>query len=263
MPPRRSRGRILQRCAACVLFTAAALASAPAMAQATLKPDGQWRHLITAGANFNSGNTRTTALNLSIDSVRATPGEKWSVQAQGLHAASAGSTTAERLQASTQYNRDLSPRTFGFGQVGALHDRPANLQVRLSTSGGFGLHLMKKDDAFWDAWAGVSVSQERYVSPVTHDGAVRERASDAGLLFAEESVLRLTDSTRLKQKLVFQPSLREPGRSRTEFDSQLTVAINARLNLSVGLSMRYSSRPPPGVERLDTALVTGLALRID
>ena len=251
---------------ACLATTAVLcglLLAGPAQAQVTLKQDGQWRHLLTAGLNVNDGNTRATALNLNTDSVRATLVDKWSVTSKLLYARSAGLTTGERLLVSTQYNGDLSPRTFAFVQASGLTDRPANISNRLAATTGLGLHLMKRDDEFWDIWAGVGASQDRYVRPADIRGSLRDRYTDSGLVLAQESSLRLSDNTDFKQKLVWLPSLRESGQARIEFDSQMTVAINESLNLSAGLSMRYNSHPAPGLERLDTALITGLSLRYD
>jgi putative salt-induced outer membrane protein len=252
----------LARFASAAAISTLALAL-PAQAQVTLKQDGQWRHLLTAGLNINDGNTRSSALNLNTDSVRATLVDKWSATAQVLYARSAGVTTGERALVSTQYNGDLSPRTFAFVQASGLTDRPANISNRLAATTGLGWHLMKRDDEFWDVWAGVGVSQEKYVQPADIRGGLRDSYTDAGLVLAQESSLRLTPNTAFKQKLVWLPSLRESGHSRIEFDTQVAVAINDSLNLSTGLSMRYNSHPAPGLERLDTALTTGLSLRYD
>lgn len=251
--------------AALAAIAALALPGGAARAQVTLKPDGQWRHLVTAGLNVNSGNTRTSALNLALDSVRATDTSKWSATAQALYASSAGQTTGERVSVTTQYNGDLEPwrSSFGFVQAAGVHDRPANIEERLSATTGLGAHLMRADQEFWDVWAGVAVSQDRYVTPVEVDGRLRTRSTDSGLVLAEESSLRLSPSTTLRQKLVLLPSLRVSGLVRTEFDGLVAVAVNERMNLTTGLRLRHTTRPPLGLRRLDTALVTGLSLRFD
>ena len=80
-----------------------------AHSQVTVKPDGQWRSLTTAGLTVNSGNTRSTAFNLSLDGVRATESSKWSALAQLLYTDSAGQRTGERALVSSQYNGDFEP----------------------------------------------------------------------------------------------------------------------------------------------------------
>lgn len=248
------------------LLGATLLATAPvALAQVTLKPDGQWRQLLTAGLNLNSGNTRTNALNLALDGVRATEISKWSASAQALYADNAGQTTGERVAVSSQYNGDLEPwrSRFAFFQVAGVHDRPANIRERLSATTGLGLHLMRQTDQFWDVWAGLAVARDRYVNATDVAGAMRTRLTDSGLVLAEESSLILTASTKLRQKLVLLPSLRDSDLVRTEFDGEVSVAVNERINLSTGLRLRHTTRPAPGLRGMDAALVTGLAVRFD
>jgi putative salt-induced outer membrane protein YdiY len=244
-----------------------ALAVVPAFGQVTVKPDGQWRSLTTAGLTVNSGNTRATALNLGLDAVRATESSKWSATGQLLYTDSRGQTTGKRALVSSQYNGDIEPwrRSFGFVQTAGLTDRPANTRERLTVTSGMGLHLLKAPNEFWDAWAGLAVAHERYVRPVAPrgDGALRRELTDLGLVLAQEANLRLSPSTTLRQKLVLLPSLRESGLVRTEFDGQVSVAISERVNLSTGLSLRHTTQPAPGLRGTDLTLVSGLSLRYD
>lgn len=236
-----------------------------AHSQVTVKPDGQWRSLTTAGLTVNSGNTRSTAFNLSLDGVRATESSKWSALAQLLYTDSAGQRTGERALVSSQYNGDFEPwrTTFAFVQAAGLTDRPANTRDRLTFSTGIGRHLLRAPGEFWDVWAGVALANERYVRPVDFDGVLRSRFADTGLILAQEANLRLSPSTTLRQKLVLLPSLRENGLLRTEFDGQVSVAISERVSLSTGLSVRHTTRPAPGQRSADLTLVTGLSLRYD
>lgn len=234
-----------------------------AEAQVTLRPDGQWRHLINAGLNVNGGNTRGSALNLRTDSVRATATDRWTLSSQGLYATSNGKTTGERWGASVQHNLDLTPRRFSFVESGVLHDRPGNLRERVTVNGGLGLHLMRADNQFWDARLGLALGRERYFRPPNMRGEPRNRRSTAGLLLAQESSLVLGPTTKLRQKLVLVPDLRDSGGLRTEFDGRVAVSINATISLSAGLVLRHTNRPPPGARRFDSALTSGVSWRLD
>lgn len=236
---------------------------APAAAQVTFRPDGKWRHLLTAGLNANRGNTESTALNLASDSVSATDSDKWSLTSQWLYAKERGTTTGDRIVISTQYNNDITRRRFAFVHASGQRDRPANLRNRMAVDAGMGLHLVKEGEEFWDAWAGLAVSQERYLQPVPEKGGDARRYTDSGFLFAQESNTRLSNSTVIKQKLAWMPSLRRGQHNRIEFDSRMAVAINEKINLSIGLGLRYNSHPGPNLQRLDTAIVSGLSLRLD
>lgn len=246
-----------------LLLPALALAAPAALAQVTIQPDGQWRHLFGVGASVASGNSDAANVNLSADSVRATEIDKWSFTGRALYARTEGATTGERVALGSQYNRDFTPRWFGFATVDALRDRPANLSSRGSLGAGAGLHAYRGEAGFWDVSAGLGYTHDRYVTPAEVDGALRSRYGRAELLLAEESSLALTPSTALSQKLRVLPNLQEPSRYRAEFESNLTVAINSSLNLTAGLAYRYNSDPGVGIERGDALFTTGLSLRVD
>ncbi|HKX94716.1 MAG TPA: DUF481 domain-containing protein [Methylibium sp.] len=239
------------------------LAAAPAWAQVTILPDGQWRHLFGVGASIASGNSDASSLNLSADSARATGVDKWTFAGRVLYARAGGETTGERVALATQYNRDISPRWFGFGSADALRDRPANLAGRGSVAAGLGYHLLPLGGDFWDLSAGLGYSRDRFVTPAEVDGVLRSRYGRAELLLAEESSMAITSSTSLRQKLRLLPNLRESGDYRAEFESNLLVAINSRFSLTAGFTYRYDSAPGAGLERGDALFTTGLSMRID
>jgi len=56
------------------LFAAPSLALA--QAQATVKPDGEFRYALGLGASYQSGNTNASSVNLSADGVRKTEQDK-------------------------------------------------------------------------------------------------------------------------------------------------------------------------------------------
>jgi hypothetical protein len=101
------------------------------------------------------------------------------------------------------------------------------------------------------------------VRAVDIDGRLRTRSTDTGLVLAQESSLVLTATTKLRQKLVLLPSVRDSNLVRTEFDGEVSVAVSERINLSTGLRLRHTTKPAPGLRGLDAALVTGLAMRFD
>src|SRR5690606_36272329 len=143
----QSRGGSMNRTQARVLVAAALLGgvmvAGPARAQATLKPDGQWRHAIGLGLSYASGNSESSTLTLDADGVRQTGYDKWSYFGRALRAESDDETTGDQIGLGTRYERDINGRVFGFGQADYLRDRPANLSRRGSVGGGLGYHVFK------------------------------------------------------------------------------------------------------------------------
>ena len=235
----------------------------PATAQVTVKPDGQWRHLIGAGASLASGNSDAKSLNLSYDGVRATASEKWSLTGRALYARDGDETTGQRVSTGIQYNSDITPDVFSFASADVLHDRPANLQLRASVGDGLGYHVRRDERGFFDVSGGLGYTYDDYDESARVDGAERTHYGRFELLLGEESTHQLTDTTALKQKLRVRANLRNIGGVRSDFETGLTVAVNHAVNLIVGFTHRYDSDPGSDVEHTDTLFTTGLSVRID
>ena len=242
-----------------------ALLLAPVLAQAqvTLKPDGQWRYLLTAGANVSSGNNNAGSLNLSAEGARQTGNDKWTWDAKADRARAGGNDTIERYGLRTQYNRDFGIDWFGFGAGELLSDRLANIQGRSAVSTGVGRHVWRDGRGFFDVSGGVGYAYDRFVNPTVVAGEVRDRYGRLELVLAEESSHRLTDTTSFRQKFALYPDLRDRGKYRAVFDTGLTVAMTQTINLSAGLSYRYDSDPGTNLKKGDAMFVTGLSMRFD
>lgn len=239
------------------------LAVAGVQAQVAVRPDGQWRHLIGVGASVASGNTRTTSLNLSLDSVRATYLDKWSLTGAALQSRTEGNTSAQRGEIKTQYDRDISLLWFGFGSAAVLHDEAANIESRLSLASGVGYHLLRSEDSYWDVSMGLGYSRDRFRAPTVIDGLSRQGRDRLELVLGQESTTHLSDTSRLKQQARLLPSLRDAGEYRAELIGSLAVAINTRLSLTASLTYRYDTRPGEGFSKGDMLFVTGVSLGLE
>jgi putative salt-induced outer membrane protein YdiY len=248
-----------------VTLTAVAVLLGPTISQAqvTLKPDGQWRYLLTAGANVSSGNNDARSLNLSGEAARQTENDKWIWNARADQARNAGVSTTDRYVLRTQYDRNISPDWFGFGSGETLRDQLANIDARYSVASGVGRHIWREERGYFDVSAGLGYTYDRYITSTDIAGAMRDRYGRLELVLAEESSHKLTDTTSLRQKFTLLPDLRDSGKFRAVLDTGLTVAMTPTLNLSAGLSYRYDSDPGTGLEKTDAMFVTGVSLRFD
>jgi putative salt-induced outer membrane protein len=234
-----------------------------AQAQATIKPDGQFRFALGAGASYSSGNTDASSINISADAVKADDDSKWQLGGKALYGRSDGVTTAENATAGTQYDRNFATDYFGFGKVDILRDTLANVASRASLFGGVGWHAIKRETLTWDLSAGLGYTQDHYVNPAEVNGEVRTNYGRAEVLLAEESTHKWTPTTSFHQKLSVYPALRSGGGYRGIFDSGLAVSMTSTLSLTAGLNYRYNSDPGDGLKRGDTLFITGIALKID
>lgn len=243
----------------------AALLATPllAPAQVTLKPDNQWRYLLTAGANASTGNSKAASLNLSGEAARVSDIDKWTFAAQSAYARNDGRTETERYALGTQYTRDLTPTWYGFGSLDALRDKLANLSLRSSVASGIGYHVLQNERHRFDVSGGLGYSRDRYDEPSEVDGALRSSYGRVELVLAEESNHQLTQTTSLRQRLAVYPNLRDSGEYRATFDTNVTVAMTKAMNLTAGLSWRYNSDPGVGIKSTDAMFITGVSMRFD
>lgn len=243
--------------------TAVLLTPTLARAQVTLKPDGQWRYLLTAGANISSGNNKAASLNLAAEGARQTNDDKWTWNARADHTRNAGVATTERYGLGTQYNRDFSPDWFGFGSAETLRDKLANIAGRHSLASGVGRHIWREENSHFDLFAGLGYTFDRYVTPTQVAGAMRDDYGRLELLLSAESSHRLTDTTNLRQRFTLYPNLRDSGKYRAVLDAGLTVAMTQTINLSASLAYRYDSDPGTNIKKGDAMFVTGVSVRFD
>ena len=245
------------------LFAAFAAAAGTSQAQVTLKPDGKWRYLITAGANATSGNSDTTQFNATGEAARVTDRDKLTFRGQGNYGKVNGATATQRYLAGTQYNRDISQHSFYFGSGDFLRDRPSNIAHRYSAAGGVGRHMIRSDNLNFDISLGLGYTQDRYVAPVSVLGQVRNEYGRTELVMAEETSHTLTGTTKLRQKFTLYPNLTDTGAYRGLLDAGISVAMTNTLSLTAGVNYRYDSDPGVGLKKGDASFVTGVSLRFD
>jgi len=246
-----------------ITLLAVAAASCAAHAQVTLKPDGKWRYLLTAGANATSGNSDTTQFNATGEAAKVTDHDKLAFRAQGNYGKVNGTTSTQRYLAGGQYNRDISQRSFYFGSADFLRDRPANIANRYSLAGGVGRHMIRSDNLTFDISVGLGRTQDDYVAPVSVLGQTRNSYGRTELVLAEESSHQLTGTTKLRQKFTLYPNLTDTGAYRALLDAGISVAMTNTLSLTAGVNYRYDSDPGAGLKNGDASFVTGVSLRFD
>lgn len=245
------------------LGLAIATASAPALAQATVKVDGKWRAALGAGFTNSSGNLRSSSITVNGDAVRVTEEDKWAINGSALYARSTGAVTGRQARAGTRYDYNLSPRTFVFGGLDFEHDRIAGLTSRGAASTGFGFKFVNTPEHTFNVFGGLNYTRDRYEAPRDVDGQLRTAYNYPSAVLGEESTHKFSPSVSAKQRFAYLPTLVSGGSYRAQFEAGLSVAVMAGMNLNVGFTARHNSDPGPGLRRTDTLLTTGIAVKFD
>lgn len=232
---------------------------------------GRWDGDFNAGFSLSAGNTDSQSFNLGLDTSYQRPDDKLSLSAQYLESrtrsVSNGVVTtglsALQWRLGGRYDRDITPREFGFVGMEFSHDRIRQLDLRSVLSSGLGHHLVKTRDDQWDVYGGLTYREDLYGgSGVLINDVQQTRMETTEVLLGQESSHQLGGTpARFRQKFVLYPSLFSDKGTRATLDAGLLLDINKTLSLSVKLQGRYDSLAQAPAEKYDLLFMTGLSVK--
>ena len=222
------------------------------------KPDGLWHGNVSLGANFASGNSRSTNVGATADATRATPQDKWAFYFNAAYGESKSdgvtTKTADTLRGGGRYEWNLTPRAFAFGSIDLERDGLVDLDLRSVFGAGMGYYVIKEKTVTWQLLGGVAYTDDNYEDPALDRGY-------AALILAEESSHAFTENTSFKQRLAIYPDLDETGEYRATFDATLANKLGGNWTLNLTLNWRYNSLPPDGLKKNDTLFLVGVGAK--
>lgn len=232
---------------------------------------GRWGGDFNAGFSLSAGNTDSQSFNLGLDTSYQRPDDKLSLGGQYLESRARGVTngvvttsiTALQWRLGGRYDRDITPREFGFVGLEFSHDRVRQLDLRTVLGSGLGHHLVKARDDQWDVYGGLSYREDLYGgNGVLINDVMQTRLETAEILLGEESSHQLGGTpARFKQKFVLYPSLFNDKGTRATLDAGLSLDLHKSLSLSVKLQGRYDSLSQAPAEKYDLLFITGLSVK--
>ena len=246
------------------------LATGGLQAPPPIVPAGRWEGDFNASLTATYGNSSGQSLSLSSDTSYQRPDDKLALSAQYLESRARSvsngvattNLTASQWRLGGRYDRDLNPLDFGFIGLEFSRDQIRQLLFRTVASAGLGRHLVKSSDHQWDVFAGLSYREDIYDPPgVLIDGVFQARYDAIETLLGQESSYKLSETARLKQKLVLYPGLGNSKGTRAALDAGLQVDLNKTLSLTVKLQGRYDGLAEPPAEKYDVLFMTGLSIR--
>lgn len=230
------------------------LASQAALAQNT--PDGRWHGGLSLSGAFSSGNSSSRTLAANADASLATEQDKISLYGIANYGRNkvdgVDTTTADLLRLGGRYDFNLSTQWFSFAGAEGETNKAGGVRDRYNLNGGVGYHVVKNDTNSWDVFGGLGYTDTRFT-----DGS---KANGAQVLLGEESSHKLSETTTLKQRLVYYPDGDELG-DRATFDAGLATTISGGWTLNAGLSSRYAGRVPAGTKKTDNLLTVGFGYK--
>ncbi len=218
-----------------------------------------WTGGADVGFALTSGNSDTTNLAIGLAATRATGNDKTSIYAASVYSRDStdgdSRTTANTVRGGVRYDRDINRKFFGYVFTDLEHNGLQDLTLRFVVGGGLGYHAIRNERTELDLLGGLDWNREYF------KGDFNDR-STAEAQLGQTLVHRFTPRVSLKEQLFFFPNLTDGGRYRINFDASLVTDISRRIGWQVTVSDRYLSDPPPGFEKNDLLLTTGLKIKL-
>jgi len=214
-----------------------------------------------AGFVMSRGNADTETANAKLEWAQETAHWRHSFGLGGLYGRTSEATIAARWNFRWQTDRRYGEGAFWFTNLTYEDDRFSGFDYQGTFSTGAGHEFIANEETKLRGQIGVGLRQLRLEAltfdstGVVIDRVIGDEQADAianGALNFEHAI---NESTKILNTLSF-----EAGRNNTLSRNVLAlqVKMNEALALSVGLSLRNNSHPPPELEHLDTLTTLNL-----
>jgi putative salt-induced outer membrane protein YdiY len=218
-----------------------------------------WSGAADVGLALTSGNSDTINVAMGLAMTRRTPNDKTSIYAASVYNRDSTSgesrTVANTIRGGVRYDRDINRKLFGYGFTDLEHNGLQDLTMRFVLGGGLGYHAIRNDRTELDLLGGLAWNREFFKG---EDNDRSSAEAQAGQTLAH----RLNSRVVLKEQFFIFPNLSNGGEYRINFDTSLVTDITRRIGWQLTLSDRYLSNPPPGFEKNDLILTSGLKIKL-
>ncbi|MGC2195047.1 MAG: DUF481 domain-containing protein [Terriglobales bacterium] len=219
-----------------------------------------WNGGITVGFGLTRGNSETKNLALAFQGTRKGLHDKLSLYAGSVYASNDLATASPHITSNTnqggvRYDRDITPRMFGFGNTDFFTDALQDLNLRSVLGGGLGFHAIKREGTTLDFLGGANYTHEDYtqLAPLPH--LVH---SFSAAQVGDEFMHKVAKSTVILQRAYFFPNLSDSGEYRATFDFGTVTKINKWMGWQNTFGDVYVTNPPSGKKKNDVIFTTGL-----
>jgi putative salt-induced outer membrane protein len=219
-----------------------------------------WNGGLNLGFAVTRGNSETKNLNIAFNAARKGFHDKLGLYANSIYATNdkpnPSLVNANAIGGGARYDRDFTPRVFGFVNADFYHDELQTLDLRSTFGGGLGFHAIKSDATILDLLAGVNYTHEKYGLPFNPP----DPKSLAGLTLGDDFMHKFGKSTVFTQNFFFYPDLSNSGEYRWTLNLGTVTRLNKWLGWQNSFGDIYVSNPPnvPGIKKNDIQIATGV-----
>jgi len=165
-----------------------------------------------------------------------------------------GVKAADQLKLGVDYQNNFAGRYSWYARDEGGFDRVKDIELYNIAAAGLGFDVIRKPEQILTGRLGLSFRYEGYRSPLTED--VKSAGLDIG--FNSDSTSR---DSKLVSRLAYVPAFDDFANYRVTHETYYQIPLtHPAWKLRLGVSNDYNSKPPVGVEKLDTSYFTRLVL---
>ena len=226
-----------------------------------------WNGGINFGFALTRGNSQTKTLALAFDGTRTGRHDKLSLYAASVYNTNDLPTASPHVTANTnkggaRYDRDITPRWFGFVNADFFSDGLQGLNIRTVLGGGLGFQAIKRESTTLDFLGGANYTHENYTqetpTPVPPNFQPKITRNLAAATIGDQFMHKLSKSTVITQDAFFYPDFTSGGDYRATFDLGTVTKISKWLGWHNRFGDVYVTNPPTGKKKNDIVFTTGL-----
>jgi hypothetical protein len=226
-----------------------------------------WNVETLLGFGLTGGNSETKNLSLAFNGVRTGAHDKLTLYEASVYATNGlpdanPPVTANANKGGARYDRDITPRLFGFVNADFFTDALQDLNLRYVVGGGLGWHAIKRDNTTLDILGGINYTNENYtqIAPIPVPPGFQHRLirKFAAGMIGDELMHKISKSTVITQKAYFFENFQSTSDYRATFDFGTVTKINKWLGWQNAFGDVYVTNPPPGKKKNDIIFTTGL-----
>lgn len=162
--------------------------------------------------------------------------------------------TENRLLGRTRLDRDLSSRTFAFGQVSAEYDEIQSLSLRTDPVVGFGYRFVEREKLTISGRTGPGYVYQRYFGGDTEDYFT--------ILFGGDLEAELPYGSKFRWSAEYLPAVADwKDNYLIRTVAYWTMPIIGWLDFKVAIFETYNNRPAPDTDRNSFMMTAGVSLR--
>jgi putative salt-induced outer membrane protein YdiY len=212
-----------------------------------------WEGNANVGFSYTSGNSNYTTMSTGLRAVKARGEDNLTVYARSLWYSNRNSgrmvTTQNAFWGGARYDRNLNRKNFGFVSYDFERDRPRSLNFRSVVGGGFGMHLVKKENTELDVLVGGGWNRTWQTGPNTD---TPEALAGSTLKH------RFHEKLRVQNSITFFQNITDGAEYRFIFDSTLSVDVTKRIGVFITIGDRFNNDPIGSAKKNDFLFTTGM-----